>query len=319
MVTAADLGGVCAMMPAFATDDAGDVNARQTVSVDRLSRAVDRIIGDGVNMLATTGSFGESHTLLWSEYQDLVRATVETARHRVPVFIGLTLLNTREVIERARVIRDAGADGILASLPFYFPLSVDNAVQFYQDIADALAGFPVMIYHNPPIHRTRLPVEAFRAITTRSNIVAMKDSHRSVNEFCHLMTHTKGHMAVFVNQAQMYPYGFLGAAGCWSITAWMGPWPVLRLRDACRRGDEATAREICMAMTEGGSGEGGPDMRWRENSHKLAINAAGYCEAGPLRPPYRNVPPEVLARSQATARRWRDLCARYGAVEEATR
>jgi dihydrodipicolinate synthase/N-acetylneuraminate lyase len=316
MLTPQDLSGISAMMPAFATDDAGDPQARNTVDVDRLARGVDRMVSDGADIIATTGSFGESYALLPDEFETLVRATVETVRRRVPVLVGMTFTHTREYIERMRFIRESGADGVLAAVPFYFPATVDNAVQFYLDLADAYPDFPILIYHNPPLHRVRLPIEAVARLAERPNIVGMKDSHRDVLEFCHLMRLTQGKLAVFVNQTQMFPLGLLGAAGCWSIFAWMGPWPVLRLRDACRAGDWATAQQIGMDLATRAANE---DLYWRESGSKLAINFAGYCEAGPLRPPFRHIPPEVIESTRAIAKRWGGLVEKYGPVTSEVR
>src|SRR5688572_26848816 len=100
MLTPQDLHGVMAMMPAFATADAADIHAEHTVDVERLQDGVDRIIRDGVNVIATTGSFGEFHTLLPDEFETLARATVEAVAKRVPLFIGTTGLNSREVVRK---------------------------------------------------------------------------------------------------------------------------------------------------------------------------------------------------------------------------
>ena len=43
MLSAKDVGGLMAMMPAFATDDAGDIRATMTVDVGRLRCGLDRI------------------------------------------------------------------------------------------------------------------------------------------------------------------------------------------------------------------------------------------------------------------------------------
>jgi hypothetical protein len=59
MLSASDLGGLMAMMPAFATDDAGDIHSIATVDVGRLHHGLDRMISDGADVIATTGSFGE--------------------------------------------------------------------------------------------------------------------------------------------------------------------------------------------------------------------------------------------------------------------
>ena len=312
MLRAQDMKGVMAMMPAFTTPNGDSPSATDTVNTTALEAAVDRIIRDGVDVIATMGSFGECHTLLWEEKKKLAEATIAAARKRVPVIIGCTSLNTRETLQQMKFAAAAGADGVLCGVPFYFPATVDNAVQFYLDLADAFPNLGVVIYHNPPMHRVTLPVSAFEKLATRSNIVAMKDSHRTPVAFMQLMKIVKGKISVLCNQTQAYPYMMLGAAGVWSIAAWMGPWPVLRLRDACLAGDWETAKEICLELEAAHRAPGRPgEIFWRENSAKLAMNAAGYCSPGPLRPPFRVVPPEIIEHAKQMAVSWKKLCAKY--------
>lgn len=314
MIRAQDLKGIMAMMPAFTTPDGASPAASDTVNTAELERAVDKIVQDGVNVIATTGSFGECHTLLWEEFEKLAQASVAAARKRVPVIVGCTSLSTRETLRKIKVAADAGADGVLCGVPFYFPATVENAVQFYQDLADAFPKLGIVIYHNPPIHRVTLPPAAFEKLVSRSNIVAMKDSHRTPIEFMQLMKIVQGKISVFCNQTQCYPYMMLGAAGCWSISAWMGPWPLLHLRDACFAGDWERAKQICLDMNAAPRAPGRPgDLFWRENSAKLAMNEAGYCSAGPLRPPFRHVPPEIVEHAKKQAANWMKLCEKYPA------
>ena len=177
--------GIMAMMPAFTTKDGDRIDATDTVDTDELTRAVDKLIRDGgVNVLTTTGSFGEFHTLLWDEHKKLIEATVAAVKKRVPVFVGCTNLNPREAIRQAKFAQEAGADGLLLGVPFYYQATVDNAVQFYHDVADALPKMGVMIYHNPTHHRVTIPVSAFKKITEKPNIVGMKDSPSHAAAIC---------------------------------------------------------------------------------------------------------------------------------------
>jgi trans-o-hydroxybenzylidenepyruvate hydratase-aldolase len=311
VVTPSELGGVCAMMPAFTTPDGDRPDATATVDVAALTDAVDRMIRDGADMIATGGSFGEFHTLLWEEQQTLIEATVAAVRKRVPLFVGYTSLHTRDVLQKMRWIKDSGADGVLAGVPFYYQSTVENAVQFYNDLADAFPTLGIMVYHNPPMHRVTLPVAAVHQIAQRPNVVAIKDSHRDPLAFVRLIEGLRGQMSVFVHQTQMFPHAMFGAAGCWSIYAWLGPEPVLRLRDACRAGDWDLAKQICLDMAAAVDDPTATDLRWRENTHKLALNEAGYCHAGPLRPPFRHVPPELHERAVRRAQNWRALVEKY--------
>ena len=312
MITAQDLKGVLAMMPAFTTADGASMNATDTVDTGALETAVDKIIRDGINAIAAMGSFGEFHTLLWEEKMKLTEATIAAARRRVPVFIGCSSTNPRETMRLVKFAEHAGADGVLCAVPYYFPSTVENAIQFYLDLADAFPKLGIAIYHNPPLHRVTIPVAAIEKLLTRPNIIAMKDSHRTPAAFMELMHIVKGRISVFCNQMQTYPYMMLGAAGCWSISVWMGPGPLLRMRDACFAGDWDTAKEISLDLNRGYKTPGRPgDLFWRENVHKLEINEAGYCVAGPLRPPFRKIPPEIFEHAKQQAQEWKKLCAKY--------
>jgi dihydrodipicolinate synthase/N-acetylneuraminate lyase len=317
MLSAKDIGGLMAMMPAFATDDAADIRATSTVDVDRLHKGLDRMIRDGADVIATTGSFGEFHTLLPEEFRLLAHESAAVVKKRVPLFIGVTALNSRDVVQKIRMIEKSGADGILVGVPFYFPSTVDNAVRFFRDIGELFPKLNIMIYHNPTLHHVKLPVEAFSEITKNPAVIAMKDSHRDPPEFLKLQKVIAGKISVLVMQTQYFAYAGLGAAGFWSIDAWMGPWPQLALRDAVRRGDRAAAEAITLDLLPPA---GAPvDLSWRETASKVAVRMAGYVDPGPLRPPFVEIPDAVIERQKKRAERWKQLCAKYRATVPAAK
>jgi dihydrodipicolinate synthase/N-acetylneuraminate lyase len=316
MLGASDIGGMMAMMPAFATDAAADIKATDTVAVERLRTGLDRMVRDGANVIATTGSFGECHTLLASEFSVLAHESAEVVRRRVPLFVGVTSVNARETVEKMRVVADTAADGVLLGVPYYFPSTVENAVRFFRDIAELFPKLNILVYHNPALHHVTLPVEAFEALVKIPQIVGMKDSHRDTIAFMRLQEVIRGRIGVLCNQVQYVPYAQLGAAGFWSIDAWMGPWPLLALRDAVACGDLAAAKAITLEIAPPGNRR--KDLSWRETAAKLAIAMAGYVEPGPLRPPFLEIPAEVLASCRKRAERWQRLCEKYAPAHEAS-
>jgi 4-(2-carboxyphenyl)-2-oxobut-3-enoate aldolase len=306
-----------AMMPAFATADAGDVKATSTVDVDNLRDGVDRIIRDGIDVIATTGTFGECYNLLWDEFVTLTHATVEAVKRRVPLFIGCTSPNPREVVQKMKVVREVRADGVLLGVPYYEPSTVQNAIRFYHDIADLFPDLGIMIYHNPENHKFTIPVSAFQKIVEKPNIVAMKDSHRDTRAFVQLQKIVRGKISVFVNQAQLYPYARLGAAGCWSIDVWMGPWPVLRLRDCIAGGKDEQALEVVKELL--GTGTGGRPDASEGTAGKTGIEHAGYIKPGPNRPPFLHLSEAAVERAGKRAAYWKGLCEKYRPLVEAER
>ena len=315
MLSASDLGGLMAMMPAFATDDAADIQATATIDVGRLHHGLDRMISDGADVIATTGSFGECHTLMPDEFRTLAHETVAAVKKRVPLFIGITSVNSREVVQKIKVVDGSGADGILLGVPYYFPSSVENAVGLYGDIGEMFPKLNIMIYHNPALHHVTLPVEAFTQIAKNPAVVAMKDSHRTPQEFVELQKIIAGRMSVFVHQGQYATFAELGAAGFWSIDAWMGPWPQLALRDAVRAGDRDAAKAITLDIVP--PNQPPASLSWRETAAKIAIRMAGYVDPGPLRPPFVEIPAEVTQRMQQRAERWNAICAKYRSMAPA--
>jgi dihydrodipicolinate synthase/N-acetylneuraminate lyase len=129
------------------------------------------------------------------------------------------------------------------------------------------------------------------------------------------MKMTRGKMTTFVNTVQYEAFAPLGATAFWSIDAWMGPWPLLALRDAVRSGNHELATEITIELAAPPGSV--PNLQWRETGSKIGIRYAGYVDPGPLRPPFLDVPAEVDAAQRRSAERWKALCDKYRPVTAA--
>lgn len=319
MYAADELHGLNWMFPAFATEDATDINSTDTIAVDNMRDAINKGIDDGVDVISLMGSYGECHTLLFEEFQTIVKAAVEFVDDRVPLMVGVTSINSREVVRKARFARDVGAQAIFVGVPHYYPPTVDNAIEFYREICELFPDLSVQIYHNPTLHHIHIPVRAFPELIKNKNIVSMKDSHRSPLEFMKLQDIVRGKISMFVNQSQYYPYHHYGARGFWSTDAAMGPWPLLALRNAVDAGDEEAAKQVLRDISPGGGGEGGDFTGPQDNARKLGAAYAGYCDPGPNRPPFVLVSPQSLERAIKRAEAWKTLCAKYRPIVEAAR
>jgi 4-(2-carboxyphenyl)-2-oxobut-3-enoate aldolase len=317
MVTAKDVGGVMAMMPSFSTQDAGDLSSKNTVDVDNLKAGVDRMINDGIDVITTTGSFGECYNLHWDEYKTLAAAAVDAVKKRVPLFIGATSPNAREVVERLKFVQDIGGDGTLLGVPYYDAQSPDYMADFYSQIAEMFPRLGILIYHNPVNHKVKIPVSVFPRLVQYPNIVGMKDSHRDTREFVRLIEIIHGKISVMTNQAQMFPYYKMGAAGCWSIDAWMGPWPVLHLRNLVRAEKDQEALQVIAEIMSAAGGErpGGNEGA----TAKLPIEFAGYVKPGPARTPIVKFSETTIERAKKKAEGWKKLCDKYRPLVEAER
>src|SRR5437867_8297716 len=164
MVTAKDVQGVMAMMPSFSTKDAVDLAPKNTMHVDNLKAGVDRMINDGIDVITTTRSLEECYNLDWDEYKTLAVAAVDAVKKRVPLFIGATSPNAREVVERLKFVQDIGGDGSLLGVPYYDAQSPEYMADFYTQIAEMFPKLAFLIYHNPVNHKVRIPVSRFHSV-----------------------------------------------------------------------------------------------------------------------------------------------------------
>jgi dihydrodipicolinate synthase/N-acetylneuraminate lyase len=309
---ASELRGLNWMAPAFATADATSLEATNTVHVDNLAYALDKGIKDGIDVISMCGSFGEFHTLLFDEFQTLVKATLDVVNKRVPVFFGITSINGREAAQKAKFVRQAGGEGIFTGVPFYYPPTVENTINYFEEMSEMFSDLSIQIYHNPPLHRIHIPVRAFNEFVKHKNIVSMKDSHRSPLEFMKLMDVVQGKITQFVNQMMYHPYQSMGAGGFWSTDAAMGPAPLLYLRNVTDAGNYEESKQILReiaACSAGGDTFDGQAPQ--DNARKIASTLAGYCDLGPNRSPFMVITPESQEKQNARALKWKALQEKY--------
>ena len=176
-ITAHDIRGVVGILPSPATAGAERWDAIDTVNLPETEKMVRAVVDAGVDIIMTTGTFGECATLTWPELQSLVDCVVQTAARRKLVFAGVTTLNTRDTIERGRALVALGADGLFVGRPMWIALDDAQIVAYYRDIAAALPGVPIVAY---PTIRSRSRGRS-QTMSTRNLRRSPKSSRQSMS------------------------------------------------------------------------------------------------------------------------------------------
>lgn len=207
----------------------------------------------------------------------------------------------------------------MAGPPMYLPQSMDNVVQYYEDLSAAVPDLAIMIYQNPYAFRVTLPPPVFARLCRLPNVVAVKQTSMDIFNVLGTIKAVKDDLAVLVLDQLMYPAMTFGAAGAWSLDACLGPWPALALRDACQQEDWDEAARIADEMQAPFAtlGMGMDEFQAMQAAwHKAAVDEAGYGHAGPARPPFVHVPAHVLESGRNYARRWVELAEPYKRLRE---
>lgn len=314
MLTAADVTGLLALPPSPLRASGEQLTEEDSLDLDEATRLADQMIRDGVSAIGLCGTTGECATLLWDEKVALYSAVIDTVAGRVPVWCGTTALGTREVVREMRAVRDMGAAAAFVGLPLWQTPTMDNAVGFYADLAEAVPDLPVMVYANRFFFKFDFPVEFWGRIAAEApTVIATKVGFPLTQEHLDVAGHRVNFMTGEGTIGMQYRMAPESVTAAWATSAAMGPEPWVAFLDAHAKGDTAAA-EAALADIEGVPLPI-PDFadfdKYNIQLEKARINAAGYTRCGPPRAPYRDFPPEweEAARTNGTA--WAAMRAKY--------
>jgi hypothetical protein len=173
-LTPADIVGILGMVPTPSTPDADKWWCEASVDLDETAKMVEFVVGGGIRILLTNGSLGEGATLTAAEHRAFNGCIADTLRGRGLLFAGVTTLNTRDTIARARAAVDAGADGLFLGRPMWMSLDPPSIVRYYRDVAEALPGVPMVLYDNQFAFKAKIDTPTYAELSRIPEIIGTK-------------------------------------------------------------------------------------------------------------------------------------------------
>lgn len=234
---------LCAMITPF-TDAGGP-------DLDAAARHAAHLVAEGCDGLVLSGTTGESPTTTDAEKTALVRAVRTAVGDGVPVVAGTGTADTRHTVEQARAAEAAGADGVLVVTPYYSRPPQAALEAHFRRVADAV-GVPVMLYDIPGRTGTRIEVETMLRLADHPRIVAVKDCAYDLLGSTKVIARTS--LAYYSGCEELnLPLYAVGGAGFVSTVANIVPGPLREVLDAFDRGDTARAarlNQLLLPLTE---------------------------------------------------------------------
>src|SRR6266481_6194633 len=109
-----------------------------------LRKNVDQLLQHPIAAIVAAGGTGEMYSLTPAEHQEVVKATVEEVRGRIPVIAG-TGFNQQMAVAFAQQSERSGADAILA-LPPYYPNADEEALSEYYAAIGGATSVGLFVY-----------------------------------------------------------------------------------------------------------------------------------------------------------------------------
>lgn len=147
----------------------------ENLDLESAKKITNWLIDEGVHGLFIAGTNGEAHLMSHDEVVELTETVVKETNGRVVVISGAGRCSTKETIELAKRLKDAGTDYISLVSPSYLVPSQEDLYKHYETIAKAVdANF--IIYNIPSQTGLEISPAVVQRLAKIKNICGVKDS-----------------------------------------------------------------------------------------------------------------------------------------------
>lgn len=214
------------------------------VDTTSLERLLSLQIEAGVDGLFVLGSSGEVGYLTDAQRAQVVQTVIGHVGGQVPVLVGVNDMTTNRVIAVAEQAREAGADAIVATAPFYAITDAAETATHFRSI-HAAVDLPLFAYDVPVRVHSKLSPAMLVELGREGVIAGVKDSSGDDVSFRMLLRQSAGleNFAVFTGHEVVVDGCLLmGASGAVPGLANVDPHGYVRLWRAAQAGDWGAAK-----------------------------------------------------------------------------
>ncbi|GLB25084.1 4-hydroxy-tetrahydrodipicolinate synthase [Lacrimispora xylanolytica] len=201
------------------------MNADESVNLTELRNQVERLISGGVHGIFPFGTNGEGYILSENEKIEVLEATIDQVKGRVPVYAGSGLISTKDTIRMSKKAEELGADVLSIITPSFAVASQKELYDHYVEIAKHV-DTPIVLYNIPARTGNKLLPETIAKLAKDVDlIVGAKDSSGDWDNLKAYITETreleKDFYVLSGNDSLILPClkegGFGGIAGCSNV------------------------------------------------------------------------------------------------------
>lgn len=152
------------------------MNDDESVNIDMLRQQIERQIEGGVHGLFPFGTNGEGYILSEKEKIEVLEATIDQVKGRVPVYAGTGCISTKDTIRVSKKAEELGADILSIITPSFALASQKELYDHYVEVAKHV-DIPIVLYNIPARTGNKLLPETVAKLAKDVDvIVGAKDS-----------------------------------------------------------------------------------------------------------------------------------------------
>ncbi len=226
------------------------VDADERVEEHGLRRVVEHVVKGGVSGILSLGSNGEFFGLDHLEMRRAVSITVDQAQGRVPVYMGIGAITTKECLKLARIAEQEKVQAITVLQPMFLGPNEEELYNHFRTIAES-TYLPVLIYNNPGRVGYGISANLIERLADIPNIVGAKDTSGNMSLTAEYIrkTRDKGFKVMAGKDTMILGSLIYGAVGAIASTANIVPSLVVEICDKFKAGDLQGALEAQFKLT----------------------------------------------------------------------
>ncbi|HVI09567.1 MAG TPA: dihydrodipicolinate synthase family protein [Candidatus Binatia bacterium] len=273
-----------------------------TLDIPGLRKNLQRLLETSIAAVVAAGGTGELYSLAPDEHLEVVRATVEEVRGRIPVIAGVGF-NVPIGVELAEQSARAGADAILALPPYYFNADEEGLANYYAEIGCATA-LGLIVYSRDWVNPSPAWVEQLAARVP--TLACWKDGQGDLRRYQQIINRVgdRLHWIGGAGDDCVPGYYSIGVRCYTSSIATVAPKLSLKLHEIASAGDSAALMRLmnsCVIPLY--------ELRARRKGYEVSVmkemmNALGLA-AGPVRPPLPQLRLSDVAEVKVILENWK--------------
>ena len=152
------------------------MSADESVNIPELRNQIERQIAGGVHGIFPFGTNGEGYILSMKEKEEVLEATIDQVKGRIPVYAGTGCISTRDTIYMSKRAEEMGADVLSIITPSFALASQKELYDHYVEVAKHV-NIPIVLYNIPMRTGNKLLPETVEKLARDVDVImGAKDS-----------------------------------------------------------------------------------------------------------------------------------------------
>ena len=150
--------------------------ADESLNIPELRNQIERQIAGGVHGLFPFGTNGEGYILSLKEKEEVLEATIDQVKGRVPVYAGTGCISTRDTVYMSKRAEEMGADVLSIITPSFALASQKELYDHYCEVAKHV-NIPIVLSNIPARTGNKLLPETVAKLAKDVDVImGAKDS-----------------------------------------------------------------------------------------------------------------------------------------------